>query len=401
VIARLAAAALIALAACYAQDTVATRACAGCDGGAGGDAGDDRDAYCAGEGPPVLVGDGSGNRDICAGEIAEVTFRFGLCTCADYSSGNTLAIDSFDSRDGPFTAGQAGGSLGVNGTVDANAAVQVRGDVVVSGPGISVTPTLDIGGDLLDQGTLGSASAAVTVAGDASVGDAIGLASLTVAGTLTVPNGVTIDVPGGPSAGALVRAPVSVDPPCACDVGDLLDVPGFVEAHRNNNHNADIGLSIDALDGYADGTELALPCGRFYLTRVRGDGHLTLVVDGRTAVFVAQGLAPQGGLTVRVEPGGELDLFVAGNVDSAGPLELGAPTQPAKVRVYVGGTGVINLSAASTFGGNLYAPLVDLALSGGAELFGSMFVHRVATSGPLTIHYDRAVENAADDCPIL
>jgi len=386
--------------ACTVHDPVASLVGADTDAGGWSDASSPRDQYCEGEGPPVLVGDGAGGTDICTGEIAEATFRFALCTCADYSGSNSLTIDSFDSSLGPFVSGQPGGSLGTNEHIEANGTITVGGDVIAAGAlGISVAPTLDVGGNLADGGPLGTASATVTVAGDAQVAGDLSLAAMTVDGTLTVPAAAQIDVADSSGIPNLVRAPVSVAPPCACDPTDLLDVAGYVEAHRNANHNEDIGLDPTLLDDFTGEASLDLPCGLFFLDRIRGDGDLTITVDGRTALFVAQGIDLQAGMTVVVEPGGELDLFVSGNVVAWDAVTLGSAETPAKVRFYVGGAGSLSFSAPGTFGGNLYAPLVNVALSGGADVYGSMFVNRVASSAPLQVHYDRNVLDASDDCP--
>jgi len=396
----LCAAAVSAAAACSVRDPVATVQCGDCDGGGQGDGGGGRVEYCEGEGPPVLVGDGAGGVDVCTGEIAEATFRFAVCTCTDYTSSNSLEIDSFDSSLGPFSSGEPGGSLGVNAYIDANGSIAVGGDVIAAGgQGIAVAPTFDVGGNFEDGGPLGGAATVVSVAGDARVAGDITLAALTVAGSLTVPAAATIDVADPSGIADLVRAPVSVDPPCACDSANLLDVAGYVEAHRFANHNQDIGLDPGALDGFTAETFLDLPCGLFFLDRIRGDSDVTITVDGRTALFVAQGINVEASVTVVVEPGGELDLFVAGHVTVWDAVSLGSADTPAKVRFYVGGAGSLSFSGPGTFGGNLYAPLVDVALSAGADIYGSMFANSVASSAPLTVHYDRNVLHASEDCP--
>ncbi len=390
----------VAVLACSVRDPVASLQDTDGDGGASlADAGV-RDQYCEGEGPPVLVGDGAGGTDICTGEIAEATFRYAICTCSEYSSSTSLVVDSFDSSLGPFVSGEPGGSLGTNARIASNGPMTVGGDVVAAGAaGIMVSPTLEVGGNLEDGGLLGAETATVSVAGDARVAGDITLAAMTVAGTLTVPSGASVAVTDPSGISETVRAPVSVEPPCACDVEDLLDVAGYVEAHRYANHNSDIGLDATLLDDFTGDTLLELPCGLFFLDRIRGDGDLTITVDGRTALFVAQGIDLEAGMTVVVEPGGELDLFVSGNVTAWDSVSLGSAAAPSKVRFYVGGVGSLSFSGAGTFGGNLYAPLVDVSLSGGADLYGSMFVNRLVSSAPVEAHYDRAVLEAGQDCP--
>jgi hypothetical protein len=385
---------LALLGGCAVPDPVAVRPCPGADCDAG-----DRDLYCAGTGPPVLVGDGAGAVDICSGALAEQTFAHALCTCRDYESSHDLEVDAFDSREGPYEGGAAGGAVGINGKLDGNGSADVGGALRVAGAqGVRAGAVLRVGGELHSGGPLDSELSAVTVAGDARVAGDVRVAALEVAGTLTVPDDAVIDVSGPSEVGAVARAPVAVPEPCACGPDDLLDVAGYVEAHRFANHNADIGLDAGALNGFDDDLTLELPCGLFFLDRIQGEGALTIEVSGRTALFVAQGITLQEELRVELVDGAELDLFAASHVNTSGPVNLGSSRTPARVRLYVGGAGAINLSAAGTFGGNLYAPLMDLALSGGAEVFGSMFVSSVRTSGPLTIHYDVGVESAGEHC---
>jgi hypothetical protein len=126
---------------------------------------------------------------------------------------------------------------------------------------------------------------------------------------------------------------------------------------------------------------------------------VAIEVDGRVALFVGQAITLDRELTVALAAGAELDLFVAGNINAAGRVTIGDPEVPARVRVYAGGAGAIALSAASALGGNLYAPTSDLALSGGAELFGAVFVDRLIAAAPVEVHFDRAVRAAGDACP--
>lgn len=394
---------LAATPACTVRDTVATGVQPGAvDGGSPGSPG--RDVYCAGQGPPILAGDSQGNSDICAGELAATTFQHALCACGELVANETFTTDSFDSRNGAYAPDQPGndqGSVAIGGKLQSTALMDIRGSLTVAGDqGVSAGASLTVAGNLADLGPLGIATGTVSVGRDARVAGDVELAALSVGGTLTVPADRQL-VPAAPAAGALVRAPVDVAFPCACAPSELIDIGGYVEAHRANNHNAAIDLDADDLASFQGDTTLVLPCGRFFLNRVQSDtGDLSLVVEGRTALFIGQGITLGRSLQVDVSAGGELDLFIAGHVNIAGDVRLGAPDRPGLVRLYVGGAGAINLSAQSAFGGNLYAPLVDLSLSASVELFGSAFVNRLLTAGTVAIHYDTSVRDAADRCPV-
>ncbi|MCB9559047.1 MAG: hypothetical protein H6709_24635 [Kofleriaceae bacterium] len=390
------AAALAAVAAgCAGQDVVAIDDLT--DGGA--------PLYCQGNGPPILVGDGitvgEGNGssdDVCSGEIAVRTFRHALCTCEGYVTSTRLDTDSFDSAAGPYTPGGVAGPVGIDGVLQTSAALAIGGDLTVAGGGgAALGGDLDVVGDLAVGGALGTAIA-VTVGGDAAVAGSIDLAALTVAGTLTVPAGETIGA-ATLTTGATVRAPVTVEPPCACAPDDLIDIADFVLAHRGDNEDALLGLTPDRLTDYVGDTTLVLPCGRYYLGPVRGQGALTLRVTGRVAILVDGDVSLEAPLTVILDgDDAELDLLIGGLLGSTDAIVAGDPARPASTRIYVGGDGVINLAGGSTLAANLYAPRAAVSLSGGATVHGSLFVRRLEQSAPVTIHYDVDVLRADVGC---
>ena len=404
--------ALLALAAaggCRAQDTVARLSDGGQSRIDGGEARTDggQPGYCAGSGPPILVGDhitvgggGMSGGDVCSGEVSTRTFRFALCTCEGYAASTTLTTDSFDSSLGPFMSGGKGGSVGINGAFASNAPANVGGSLWVSGAGgvILGGGDLSVAGDLHSAGGM-ARGVTVSIAHDAEVGGDIDLGGLTVTGQLTVPAGRTIAVSGTRAIGQTVRAPVAVAPPCACEPADLVDITAFVALNQGVNDDASIGLSPGRLAAPAADTTLELPCGRFYLDSIGGAHKITLRATGRSALFVGGDVALQAPLVVELGAGGELDLFIGGLLSDTDVLTLGSADRPAKVRVYIGGSGTINLSGGALVAGNLYAPRAELALSGPVELYGSLFVRTLVASAPVTIHYDTHVLEAAGACP--
>jgi hypothetical protein len=104
---------------CSTRDTIATQ---------GGRPPDDvgRDEYCAGSGPPVLIG------GTCTGDVAEELFRHAVCGCASLAF-NDLVTDGFDSRVAPYAGGGVGGDVASNVGLDANGVMDIGGNVTVSG----------------------------------------------------------------------------------------------------------------------------------------------------------------------------------------------------------------------------------------------------------------------------
>ncbi|MAQ16120.1 MAG: hypothetical protein CMN30_15185, partial [Sandaracinus sp.] len=368
------------------------------DAGDGG--GETHGDFCDGEGPLLIVGDGEGSGEAdCAGRIAENAFRFALCTCEGLVTSHELRTDSFDSAMGPYMApGGEGGSVGTNGGGNSTAEWSVGGSLWSSDPsGWTVSQDLVVGSELHLAGRL--AGSEVSVGADAWVGGGVGLNTFTVAGALTVPDPGAVVV-GDLTVGSMATAPVTVPDPCACEPDELVDVAGFIAGYRETNDNAEIDLDPDALANVSTETTLELPCGRFYLNAVSATAPVTLRVTGRVALFIEGSITANDAFRVIPEGGAEVDVFVGGNVTGAGEFAIGTEDAPARARLYVGGTGTVNLSASTTFAGNLYAPRSELVTAGDVELFGAAFVRRLSAAGAVTIHYDTAILEAGDDCDV-
>lgn len=386
------AAVLVLLAGCTATDVIAV-----------GGTGDDAPAYCQGDGPPILVGDGitvgeadGSSDDVCTGEVAVRTFRHALCTCEGYATATSLTTDSFDSAAGPYTPGGTAGPVAVNAALQTNDALAIGGALTVGAAAV-LGADLDVAGACAIGGGLGT-GVAVTVGGDARIAGDLDLASLDVAGVLTVPDTASLGA-GTTTADTIVRAPVTVEPACACAPDDLVDIAGFVDGHRADHDDAAIGLEPDDLAGYAGDVALTLPCGRYFLDDIHGTGALTLVVTGRVAVLVAADLVMQAPLTIELAgDDAELDLMIAGLLASNSAIVAGDPDHPARTRIYVGGDGEIQMSGDSQLAANLYAPRAGVSMSGGATVFGSLFVRRLVQSAPVVIHYDVDVLRADAGC---
>jgi len=364
--------------------------------------------FCAGGGPAIIVGDGitvgegdGTDDDVCSGAIARRTFRFALCLCEDYQTSTPLTTDSFSSSAGPYNPAAPGklGSVGVNSDVVSNADIDVHGSLWAGRVGAQVGKRLAVSGDMMYAGGI-SGGGSVVVGNDATVLGSIALGGeLTVGGQLVMPAGTTVSA--NPQNATVTTGNPPVNQPCACGSDDLVDIKGFIEPHRDVNDNAAINLSRSALAGFTGKVELALPCGTYYLDTVDGntDAELTLRAKGRVVLFVNGDMNLKGPLHVVLDPDAELDLFVGGLLQSIGPIDFGDPTRPSKARLYIGGSGTINLSGNSVLAGNLYAPLARLALSGGVELFGSLFLNTLTQAAPVTVHYDTDVLTADQGCP--
>jgi hypothetical protein len=385
--------ALVLLAGCAAQDVVASSTAS-------------PSAYCAGTGPPVLVGDGitvgDGDGtpdDICTGTVAVRTFKRALCTCEDYATSTPLTTDSFDSALAPYAPASAGtaGGVGVDGALSASARLAIGGSLVVAGTGgASMLVDAMIARDLNVAGPLGT-NVAITAGGDANIAGDISLTSLAVAGTLTVP--ATATLTGAITAGATVRAPVAFNPPCACAPSELVDIAAFVASYRTASDDAAIGLSPDRLTGYTGDTTLDLPCGIYYLGPIHGAGALALRITGRVALLVDGDATLTSPLSIELATAdAELDLMIAGTLTSNTTITAGDANRPSRTRIYIGASGTIDLSGDSQLAANIYAPTSAIALSAPATIYGSLFVRRLDQAAPVVIHYDEDVLRSDVGC---
>lgn len=387
------------------------------DGGLDGDA--TLAEFCSSNGPLVLTPGDSG-RDTCTGELAETSFRYAICSCDRLITSNNITTDSFDSANGPYDPGTAGeaGSIGVNGGatqglwVGVSAAGQERsvdvGGSLLVGSAFGIARNTNLGnppaGSKMDvtvarrlrSGGDVTFPWGLLVGHDADVNGDIDTDSLVVAGTLTQPAGKMA------TANAIINASqvgdVNVPPPCSCEADDLVDIAGLVTAYATKNDNAEAGFDPSVLDGYGDGDSVTLPCGRLYAPSLSGNGALTLTVNARTALFIAGDVNFGGDFTVNVDGGGELDIFLQGNLTSSSRLDLGNINTPSRVRLYVGGSQPIALSGGGTYAGNIYAPKAQFSVSTASTIYGSLFVNGIENSHDLTVHYDTAILRAGDGC---
>jgi hypothetical protein len=365
-------------------------------GGAAGAAGETQAQFCAGKGPPIVVGDNG--KAVCTGAIAATTFRFGLCTCEGYVSSGKLTTDAFNSANGPYKPGQEDGAVGTNAGLNASNVFTIGGSLWVSGSsGIATAANVSVGGELHCGGDYVGSD--LGVGDDAFVDGKLIGKDVTIGGTLQQPAGADLLVSGKNEIKATKVGAVDVEPPCDCRPEQLVDIAGFVNAKKNDNDNASIPLSPGELSNFADDKTIELPCGRYYLDQMTGAGRVTFHAKGRVALFIGGDISLSKGFAITVDDGAELDLFVGGNVNSASQINLGDAAHPAAVRIYVGGSGTINLSGGGVFTGNLYAPKAELVLAADTEFYGAVFARRVATAGDVTLHYDTAILNAGKDCP--
>jgi hypothetical protein len=350
---------------------------------------------CAGGGPPIVI---AANQGGCLGQLAQTTFRWGLCSCKDVRASDKLLVDAYDSRAGLYHPGGLGGGVGANGGYATSASVEIWGTLWCSADtGVDTHAPNTIKQELRVGGTLHS-SDTFTVGDDAYVvGDVSTSASITIGKTLHVPAASMVS--DKVTYGTLTREAVTVPPPCDCQPQQLIPIVDIVAAHRApNNDDALLNLDPAVFETTGAPHRLDLPCGNYYLTKIDQSQGLTIAAHGRTALYIDGDVHNSDALTFALDPGAELDIFIAGTIDSSDKLTIGSPSYPALSRTYVGSPNGLRLSAGSRIGGNLYAAYGLVNWSAGSDLYGSIYAGDFAASAATVIHYDRAVLGTGDVC---
>jgi hypothetical protein len=351
---------------------------------------------CKEGGPPVNIGTPTGT--YCAGNLAQTTFRWALCSCNDiFQGGNFLKTDGFNSADKKDTS-KGTASIGANTVITvSSAALDVGGAAWAYG---SATTSNTNPGNIVRQDFLANGpvnAGGLVVGGEAFINGEI-TGPMTIGGRLHVPNqsyvgsGVTAD-------GGVVIEPVSISPPCDCSSGQIVDVRGIIANGKLQNDNATLGLDPKALDSPAGNVRLDIPCGKYFLSAINSTFNTAIGVHGRAAIFVEGDVrtTTSGTLFINVDPQAELDLFIGGTISLLNRFSLGSPQNPAQTRIYIAGS-PIDFSSNSLVGANFYVPNSTFQALSSFDLYGSMFCAKYFGGGETSIHYDRAVLSAGVLC---
>jgi hypothetical protein len=354
-------------------------------------------AVVAGAPPPSAGRAAPPQPPVTPSRAAEV-FEHALCVCTSALFTGALAIDAFDSTDGPYRGPESGADVGVNEQLATLAAVDVRGAVTAAGSGpLTLTNgPVQIEDDFRSNSALVITSAEVGFGRDLWVnGEIQALGSVTVAGDVYQTPGHA-GAQGLMAAGRVRMQDFAVQPPCACAEDELLDVAALVDAGMADNDNAALGVAPDALHTAPGDPALELACGRYGMQGGNVLAGTAVRARGRAALFVAGDLVIAGRFGAELGADDALDVFVSGTLILIGGAEVGTPAHPAALRFYVGGASDLTLIDELTFAANLYAPRTNVVAVAEQELFGSLFVAGFQGIVGQILHRDRAIARARD-----
>jgi hypothetical protein len=359
---------------------------------------------------------------------------------------------------------------GVNGTVTPVASNQanthVGGDFWIYGTtGLAIKGNTQVKGILVNDNTI-DVTKTTRIYEEAYVGGgwtAGGNSDMTIDKTLytevacpPLPSG-TLHLNGNPACvtvtdwwgaqgyGAGTTNPTKPPPPCGKDDnsdGSLIDVKSIVNTYssptKNDNFNVTPNIPYNLFDNVTTAARVDLPCGYYYFTQMNIGKDTTIVVHGRTAIFIAGAVRVSQKLILDLDPTATLDIFVGGAVNVSNIVELGSPAFPRRSRLWIGGAGCAGTGACtantdccsgvcgteiagqcnSGGGGSLSNAM---SLSNGGFFNGLIwsgwgsFDHTAPSTNPLTmygsiytgyfdgnktnIHYDLGATKLGEECP--
>jgi hypothetical protein len=338
---------------------------------------------CLGGGPPIFVDPGGGST--CVGNLAQVSFNWGIGSCHQISSGSSIYVDGFNSLSGGYDPAkpQLGGGVGANATFHDDGAANIWGDLWASntvGPKSGGNPTNgtviltsanDVHHDLYCGGNLD---------GTPKVDDK----------AYTVGSGGVSGPASPPIHVASVKPPVNCKP---------IDIAGIVAAHATANDNGNVTpmLTAGILMGGGAPSRIDLPCGNFYFTGI--SQPTTIVAHGRTAIYIEGNISAGGDLKFTLDPTAELDIFVTGTITTGASLTIGSANYPALTRVYVGTTGSFTVQSGAIYGANIWAANAAVTWESSSDYFGSIIVGSLDNQAEAKVHQDTAILKAGLTCP--
>ncbi|HUS30114.1 MAG TPA: hypothetical protein VMZ53_16520 [Kofleriaceae bacterium] len=356
-----------------------------------------------------------------------------------------------------------GGGVGVNGTatpVASNTAnTHVGGDFWIYGTtGLAMKGNTQVKGILVNQNSIDIGKTS-TVYGKSFVGGpwtSGGNTSMTlrsnlftevacnqVPGSVTFTNGATCNSVtnwfGNPGYGAGSTNPTEPNPPCGLDNGQdgsLINIKKIVTDYsssaKNDNFNVTPNIPYSLFDAVSATVRVDLPCGYFYFNQMNIGKDTTIVVHGRTAIFVAGAMRVSQKLILDLDPTATLDIFVGGAVNVSNIVELGSPAFPRRSRLWIGGAGCLgtgtcssnsdccsgictsgvcasggggNLSQAMSlsnggfFNGLIWGGWGTFTHSNPLSMYGSIYTNYYDASGDTNIHYDLGATKIGEECP--
>lgn len=223
------------------------------------------------------------------------------------------------------------------------------------------------GGNIGQQGNVGANGniyCSGTISGDAEAGGLITGADAILRDA--VAGGTITGTPGHVSYPNTLPIPQ----PCDCTV---INVTDEVDAAEDDNDNATaIGPCAGSFMNLNGGDTCTLNCGTYYYDRIKITGGGSIVVGDVSC--------------------GPVKIYVRDQIDIGGNGIVNA-NKPADLQIIasVPPPNLIDMGGSSNFNGVIYAPLSDIRLHGGPDLYGAVLGKTVDGNGGPNVHYDETL----------
>jgi len=141
------------------------------------------------------------------------------------------------------------------------------------------------------------------------------------------------------------------------------------------------------------GTDAITGAGPHYYTDMTiSGGTLTIGTSGETVkIRVTGDLKVQGNGKIKIATGCSVSLYVDGKIDIRGQGIVNCNEDPSTLVIF--GTGSCALAGGEVFYGAIYAPKIEIDITGGAQVIGSIVGDTVAIKGEGEVEYDPRVKN--------
>jgi hypothetical protein len=198
---------------------------------------------------------------------------------------------------------------------------------------------------------------------------------------------------------AVARSTVQATTTCQLPSTLSLDVAAIVQARASDNDNDQAREELDQLARWSGEHSITLPCGRYYLSEIDGDGSMTVNAMGNVVLFVDGSVSAKQGLQIRAAPSARVSLVIKGSVHVIGGLQLG---ELSDARHLMLAAKQIHLEQGkNTIGGVLYVQSEEILLVNGTlDVNGAVFAHRAQLEGATSVVHapGAGTTMAADSC---
>ncbi len=136
----------------------------------------------------------------------------------------------------------------------------------------------------------------------------------------------------------------------------------------------------------SSGTNLVLTSGTYNVNSITLQGNATITVSGPVVINVA-GVGQ--GTPIDLVGNGNGNCTTNGNGNNSGGSNCNPSQIPNNLQINYGGTGTVKISGGTQASIIVNAPLANVMIKGGTDLYGAVIGYTIDDSGGVNFHYDR------------